>query len=222
MDLSLGKPLKSSENPFSCESWASPLKLFALVAYASFWGVASSHSLGSPPADLKGADGPIEPPCEASFDTTNRFPLGPLDDAVLVRGQVGCPTGSVLVFTNKAGRKLLSYRDEDALLQVSQLGTYSHLVLTVWSGGSHVAVKVFLIGQGAASLVLDEAGKVDPDVIWGAEDNVVVIVSRAAKGDPDWKITLSDVYLYKQNRFRLAETVDREQRFIAASKLMNP
>jgi len=148
--------------------------------------------------------------------------LGAFDDDISLRCQVGCPTGSTLIFANSSQRVLLSYRDEDELIHLSQIGTFSHLVLTVWSGGSHIAVRVFLVEQNSVSLVLNEATKMYPDVLTGPGGETAVIISRSAKGDPSRILTISDIYIYREHRLRLAETVKSNQRFRAAAKLMRP
>jgi hypothetical protein len=115
-------------------------------------------------------------------------------------------------FVSSGGKVLYSYADADEFIYMYPAGLYSHLLVSLWEGGSHVAIRVFRVGNASVDKVFDAQLKVAPDVITSSDDQVVIIASNSKSGDID---------ISNGKAFSLVQTVAFSQRFLALGAAMN-
>jgi hypothetical protein len=122
---------------------------------------------------------------------------------------------------SSGGKVLYSYADADEFIYMYPAGLYSHLLVSLWEGGSHVAIRVFRVGNASVDKVFDAQLKVAPDVITSSDDQVVIIASNSKSGDIDISNSYSDLYAWNGKAFSLVQTVAFSQRFLALGAAMN-
>ena len=137
-----------------------------------------------------------------------------------VEARVSPQIGNEILFYKGAEgstQPIFSYDDSDHLLYMFPAWTYSDLVLTVWEGGSHEAVRVFRIKDGTVVKVFDEAARILPEILTGPGSCVIIV----GVGHDDRSMDHAQIYDWNGTQMVLAKTVPFTSRYSALRDLMS-
>lgn len=119
-----------------------------------------------------------------------------------------------------SGRRALTYQSSDNFLFMYPLGPWANTLVTVWEGGDHEAMRIFLLRKDKVSLVFEAAAKGVPEIVW---DGSVVLVNRGhlMKGNEIWP-TKTEIYVWskREQRYRLSETIPYIDRYSAVANIV--
>jgi len=129
-----------------------------------------------------------------------------------IRATPSEPIGTkLLAYANSTGtgQPMFTYGDGDRLLYMSQPWPYSELLISVWEGGDHSAIRVFRITASKVDVVFEAQTPTPAEVIGGPGESIVVV--RAASKTRD----AAKVYIWNGSEYALLGTVPFEERYRA-------
>ena len=124
----------------------------------------------------------------------------------------------VLLRSEGNERALLTYEHSDHLVYMFPTSPRSDLLVTVWEGGDHEAVRVFHLEKDKATLVFERGGKLLPEFVDGPH-GATILLNRTENTGGGVMATKTAIYAWDGKQYALQATVPFEDRYAALDKL---